>query len=107
MAEGIRATCRLAEEEIVRHIATTDPTVSRGAAKALVQDWFLSSSLHRTQQHVHDQLAFQDVGLDTRRAGNVSSAQAHLWANDAAFLAWVVSSGASTIASELKVRHSG
>ena len=91
---------RLAEEEIVKHITITDPNVSRGHASGLVQAWFLSTA-HAIRHDTSP--APKDVVLDMRRAGKVTPAEAQLWSNDASFLLWSESVGASVIAHQLKV----
>ena len=35
--------CRLAEEQVIQHIITTDSTITRGRALALLKTWFLST----------------------------------------------------------------
>ncbi len=35
--------CRLAEEEIIKHITTTDASIKRGQALSLLRTWYLGT----------------------------------------------------------------
>lgn len=91
---------RLAEEEIIKHITITDPAVRRSYARGLVQAWFLRSA----EVVLPERSVFKDVVLDTRRAGIITPEEAAMWCNDAVFLVWAETMGATVIAQQLKVR---
>ncbi|KDD75664.1 hypothetical protein H632_c563p3 [Helicosporidium sp. ATCC 50920] len=88
---------RLAEEELLRHIASADPGLGRAAAREALKNWFLSSPLP----------AAPAVGSPQRGSGVVlppaSRRGEELWRNDGQFLEWVEGgSGAARVAMELK-----
>ncbi|KAK9790754.1 hypothetical protein WJX73_002279 [Symbiochloris irregularis] len=70
---AIRLRRRLAEEEIVKHITTTDAGINRLEALEQFRSWMSSSTL-----------------------------EARAWSDDRAFLEWVDGAGAYIIANELK-----
>lgn len=63
--------CRLAEEEIVKHITTTDSKIPRSAALNLLRSWFLRQpalnrgcTLNSSEASSAESL---DIALDTTR----------------------------------------
>lgn len=77
--------CRLTEEALMRHIASTDPSLGRAAASALVRAWFLTSlpssapgsaATGRAAKHGSEAAAMLEAG------GNKLSEEERLLAND-------------------------
>lgn len=92
---------RLAEEEIVKHVITTDGSIGRSQALGLLRSWYLSMP-HVKGGTTPAGLA-AGVVLDLARSA-ADEGEARAWADDAAFLAWVEGGGGATvIAAELKV----
>ncbi|EIE18073.1 hypothetical protein COCSUDRAFT_26470 [Coccomyxa subellipsoidea C-169] len=91
---------RLAEEEIIKHITTTDGAIRRSQALGLLRSWYLG------MPHVKGSAApagpAPGVVLDLARSA-ADEGEARAWADDGAFLAWAEGGGgASIIAAELK-----
>ena len=109
--------CRLAEEEVLKHITTTDESISRTQARTLLRSWFLASQRGvpsprsaAAQAPAPASLPAQAASASEIPQGAASprlapqEAEAAAWADDCAFLAWsAASSGTSVIAAELKV----
>ena len=94
---------RLAEEEIIKHITTTDGAIRRSQALGLLRSWYLGMPHAKGAAAPAGPAA--GVVLDLARSA-ADEGEARLWADDGAFLAWAEGGGgASIIAAELKVLH--
>lgn len=92
---------RLAEEEVIKHIITTDGGVRRAQALGLLRSWYLGMPQLKGATMPAGPAA--GVVLDLARSA-ADEGEARAWADDSAFLAWAEGGGgASVIAAELKV----
>ncbi|CAK0731625.1 hypothetical protein CVIRNUC_000020 [Coccomyxa viridis] len=88
---------RLAEEEIVKHVTTTDADIGRAQALSLLRSWYLKTPIKHAGSSISNR-----VVLDLARSA-ADESEARAWADDTAFLSWAEGgSGASIIAAELK-----
>ena len=101
---------RLAEESLLRHVASADSSICRKDAVQLVRSWFASSMVVPATAAAAAangngsgvQLAPVDASSSSASSTS-STGQNELWQNDAAFMSWIESaSGAARIAMELK-----